>query len=1013
MVACIVVLIGAFALLRLPIDLLPDVSLPTITIRSTYGTASPEEMERLVTQPIEEAVSLVSGVEEVTSESGEGSSIVRVRFVWGTDLDAAANDVRDRLDRVADDLPEDLPRPELQKFDISNAPIVILGLSSPLEPVELTSVIENQIKHRFERLPGVASIDTWGEFVREIRVELDIGKVRALGLPLDTIVQRIRDANVNLPGGTIDRGRHEVTIRTPGEFAGTHEIASTVVAVLDRGPVRLSDIAVIRDTHQDLTRLVRIDDQLGVRLAVRKQSEANTADVASRVLKEVDRINADFAQIRVVPVIDQGRYIERSISNVGLSILSGGGLAVLVLLLFLRSISSTLVIAVSIPISIIATFSLIYLGGFTLNLMTLGGLALGVGMMVDNSIVVLENIFRRRLEEKESRETASVRGAGEVATAITASTVTTLVTFLPLAFSRGVSGVLFQQLAIVVAFSLVVSLFVALTLVPMLASRLIGREAPGADGDRPHLIERLGGAVIARIERFYLACLRDALNARALTVLIGFGLLGLSLLLLPRIGTEFIPPSDEGEVRITGSLEVGTRLELVDRQTRIMESLVFPAVPEMRSAVVTVGATARNRASAADGEIQISLVPSSERSRSNTEIAADLRRRLEGQIAGMQIRTRAPQGQRLLERILGGDQGLAVEVRGFDIETLDALTAQAARALEGVDEILDLRITREAGVPQELVRIDRDKAADMGVSVRRIAATLETALGGTRAGVYREGGQEHRILVRLKDAREIPLEQILDLTLASDRGEQVSLRNLVTVQPGLGPLVIERKDQQRIATIEANIDGANLGAVAEEVRSRLEGIARPVGYEFVIAGAYEEQQKAFRELLLMFTLAIILVYMVLASQYESLRDPLVVMFSVPTAAIGVIVTLFLTGTTLNIQSFIGCIMLGGIVVNNAILLVDQARRLRAEGSINARDAVIEAGRRRLRPILMTSLTTILGLLPLALGIGEGAEAQAPLARAVVGGLTASTLVTLLLVPAVYSLAHPEPRRAAE
>lgn len=1005
MAAFIVVVVGLFALSRLPIDLLPNVSLGTITVRTNYPNASPEEMERLITERIEEAVSLVSGVTEITSESAEGTSSVRVRFAWGMNMDAATNELRDRLDRVIPNLPDDADRPQIFKFDISNSPIVMLGVNSPLDPLELASLIDNQVLYRFERLPGVASVDVWGQFTREIRVELDAARVMALGLPLDTVISALRSANINLPAGEIDRGQFEVTVRTPGEFASVDEIRDTVVFTGENGTVRVRDIATVLDTHADISRIVRINGQRGVRMGVRKQSEANTAQVARAVLAEIDRVNADFPQIQITPVVDQGQYIQRSITNVGRSILYGGALAVFVLLIFLRNIRSTLVIAVSIPVSVIATFALIYLGGYTLNLMTLGGLALGIGMMVDNSIVVLENIYRRRHEEGEQRAVAAIAGAGEVATAIVASTVTTLVIFLPLAFTRGVTGALFQQLAIVVAFSLIVSLFVALTIVPMLASRFLGNAH--SNDRKPGWLERAGEKTFGAIESFYLAVLRDALRARWLTVVLGFGLLGLTVLLVPRIGTEFLPPSDEGEVRVSGELEVGTRLDLVDRQTALMESLVFPHVPEVKAAVVSMGASAWNPGRSAEGSIEISLVPLAERTRSNTAIADDLRQRLDGQVPGMRIRTRAPQGQRMLERIMSSDDGLTLEVRGFELSVLDALAAEAARAIESVPGITDLVISREAGVPQELVRIDRDKAAALGVSVQRIAATLETALGGSRAGEFRVGGDEHRILVRLRDARRIPLEEILDLTVRSDRGEDVALRNLVFTQSGRGPILIQRKDQQRIATVRANVSGRDLGSIAADVRRVLEDIPRPVGYEFVLAGAYQEQQQAFRELQIMFVLAIVLVYMVLASQYESLRDPVVVMVSVPTAAIGVIVMLYMTGTTLNIQSYIGCIMLGGIVVNNAILLVDQAGRLRKEQSMPAREALTEAGRRRLRPILMTSLTTILGLLPLALGVGEGSEAQAPLARAVVGGLLGSTLVTLVLVPAVYSLVHPD------
>jgi HAE1 family hydrophobic/amphiphilic exporter-1 len=455
-------------------------------------------------------------------------------------------------------------------------------------------------------------------------------------------------------------------------------------------------------------------------------------------------------------------------------------------------------------------------------------------------------------------------------------------------------------------------------------------------------------------------------------------------------------------------MEIGTRLELVDRQTRIMEELVNAAVPEAVASVVSVGASGWRASSGAEGEIRLSLLPAAQRDRSNIAVAADLRRRLEGKIPGMEIRVRAPQGQFLLDRLLGGEEGLSIEVRGFDLETMDALADRAARSIGDVSGITDIRVSLEAGMPQQEIQVNRDKVADVGLSVRDVTQALETAVAGSRAGEFRTQGNAYRILVQLADAEKLSLDEILDLTLITPTGEQVVLRNLVATEESRGPTVIDRKDQQRQVTVWANVAGRDLGSVAREVQAGLNRIPRPVGYDLFVAGDYEEQQKSFRELLGSLVLALVLVYMVLACQYESLRDPLVVMFSVPLAAVGVLAVLFLTRTTLNLQSAIGCIMLGGIVVNNAILLVDQASRLRGKG-LPTRDAMAEAGRRRLRPILMTTLTTILGLLPLALGIGEGADAQAPLARAVVGGLAASTLITLVLIPALYSLFHPEPR----
>jgi HAE1 family hydrophobic/amphiphilic exporter-1 len=1007
MVTLILVVLGAVSLSRLQIDMLPDIELPTLSIRTNYEGASPEVMERLVTQIIEEIVATVPGVEEITSSSSEGRSTIRVSFVWGTDIDTASIDVQGKLEDEINELPEDVVRPRVRKFDIASFPVVILGVSSNLDPVELTELIEVQIRYRFARIPGVAQVDVWGGFNREVRIELDPDRINAAGLPLDRVLDAIRDANLDLPAGKIEQGRYEVTLRAPAEYINLNQIRDTVIAQRDGVTVTLGQIADVKDTYEKLTRIVRVNGERGLRIGIRKQANANTVEVSRRILNEIEAINQACPQIQVVPVINQGNLIERSIANVARSVLYGGGLAILVLLFFLRNIRSTLVISLSIPISIVTTFALIFFGGFTLNLMTLGGLALGVGMMVDSSIVVLENIFRRRNENGESPEQAAVEGAREVGTAIIASTITTLVIFLPLSFVRGVSGILFKELAYVIIFALICSLTLALSLVPMLASRLLTKrmrrdEAPASRFGR---WTAAATSVFKGLEKAYLDLLGWVLDHRLFTITLAGIFLGASLLLLPFIGTEFLPPSDEGEVRVSGKMEIGTRLDLVDRQTRIMEQIVKPAVPETVSSVVSIGAAGWRADAGSEGEIRLSLLPATRRDRSNVEIADDLRRRLADKVPGMEVRVRAPQGQFLLGRLLGGDEGLTVEIRGYELATLDALAARVAASIVDVPGITDVQTSVEAGIPQQEIRVNRDKVADLGLSVRDVTELLQTAVAGSKAGEYRTGGNSYRILVQLKDAEKRSLDEILNLTLTTASGERVALRNLVETESSRGPILIDRKDQQRRVTVEANVADRDLGSVAADVQARMDQIARPVGYDLAVAGNFEEQQKAFRELIVSLVLALALVYMVLACQYEAFRDPLVVMFSVPVAAIGVLVTLFITGTTLNVQSYIGCIMLGGIVVNNAILLVDQAGRLMKSG-VPIRDALIEAGRRRLRPILMTTLTTILGLLPLALGIGEGAEAQAPLARAVVGGLTGATLITLVLIPAVYSLFHP-------
>lgn len=1007
MLALIVVVLGSVALSRLQIDLLPSIELPTLTVRTEYEGADPIVMERLVTQIVEEIVATVPGVEEMSSTSYEGNSRVRVSFSWGTDIDNAAINVQSTLADEASELPDDIVGPRISKFDVDSYPVVILGISSKLDPVELTQIVEQQIRYRFSRVPGVAQVDPWGGFSREVRVELDPVKLNALGLPLNDMLSTIRDANLDLPAGKIEQGRYQVTLRAPAEYIDLEQIRNTVVAQRAGAVISLGQIAKVRDTYEKPTRIIRVNGEQGLRVAIRKQSGANTVEVAQRVLAEVAAVNLAFPQIHITPVINQGNFIERAISNVANSVLYGGSLAVLVLLFFLRNLRSTLVISLAIPISMLATFGLLYFGGFTLNLMTLGGLALGVGMMVDSSVVVLENIARRQQEQEEPSAVAAVNGTGEVASAVIAGTVTTLVIFLPLIFVRGVSGVLFKELAYVVMFSLFCSLLVSLSLVPMLSSRLLKKHpVANSDGWRSRLAARAGAGFEA-MENGYRDMLKRVLNQRLVTIVSALIIFIASLFLAPLLGTEFMPPSDEGEVRISGEMEVGTRLDMIDQQTRLMEEIVYSAVPESVSSVVSVVTSGSRGSSKAMGEIRLSLLPATQRSRSNQDIANDLRHRLENQIPGMKIRVRAPQGQFLLERLLASVEGVTVEVRGFDLDTLALLAQQVSSAIADVPGVTDIELSREAGIPQQEIHVKRDKISDLGLSVRDVTEVIETAVAGSKAGEFRVEGDAYRILVQLEDAEKRSLDEIMDLTIRTPSDEMVVLRNLVDTERGEGPATIERKDQQRLITITANVADRDLGSVAAEIRTRLNQIPRPMGYDLLISGNFKEQQQAFGELLISLLLALLLVYMVLASQYESLGDPLVIMLSVPMAAIGVLVTLFLTNTTLNLQSAIGCIMLGGIVVNNAILLVDQAGQLRRSG-LDTDTALAEAGRRRLRPVLMTTLTTILALLPLAFGIGEGADAQAPMARAVIGGLSVSTLITLVLIPAVYSLFHRRP-----
>lgn len=997
-----VIIIGGMALSRLPVDLLPDITYPTLSISTGYEQANPEIIEELITRPIEEAMSAVPGVEEVSSVSTEGQSSVRVTFAWGTDLDAAANDVRDRLDRVIPRLPEDVDRPSLRKFDPASFPILVLGASSKLDPVEARRIIDDDIKYRIERVPGVAAMDVWGGLNREIHVDLSPDRIKALGLSTANIITAIRSANITLPAGSIESGTWELTLRTAGEFSNLDEIRKTTVAVRNNAPVHLEQVASVTDSYEKIRRIIRVNGQPGLRLSVNKQSGTNTVEVARRVLAEIERINAEIPQVRISPIIDTSEYIQRSITNVGLAALYGGIFAILILMVFLRNIRSTAIISVAIPVSIIGTFAMIYMGGFTLNLMTLGGLALGVGMLVDNAIVVLENIYRIR-EQGIDAETSAITGTSEVSSAIIASTVTTLTVFFPLIFVRGMAGIMFYQLALVVAFALLCSLAVALTLIPMLSSRFLS--PPEKYGkSRFRTVERLFNIfsdLNRALENAYQRLLSFSLDHRLAVLGITMLILASSLMVIPRIGSELMPQTDESEVRVNAEMAVGIRLDITDRMIRNIEEIVFAEVPEIKNVVASVGGSRWRGGGANEGQLRIALVPRSERERSSAQIAAALRPRL-ADIPGAVIRTREGQGLFLIRRATGGTERIEVEIRGYDLDTADALAERISSIIETIDGVTDTIVSRTTGAPERLISVDRLKAESMGISVRDVSEILQTVIAGSRAGNFREGGKEYPIRVLVEDAEYFTVRDILDTVIVNSAGIPISIRNIVAVEPKTGPIQIERKNQERIVSIRANIAGRDMGSILSDIRREIDTVALPAGFAINYGGDYEEQQEAFQELMIGLILALVLVYMVLASLYESLRDPFVVMFSVPLAVIGAIWMLYITGTTFNLQSYIGFIMLGGIVVNNAILLVDYTNLLRKEEKMALHHAIQEAGRRRLRPILMTALTTIFALIPLAIGFGEGGEAQAPMARAVIGGLMSSTLITLIFVPVMYS-----------
>ena len=1002
MIAAVITLLGFISLTRLPVDLMPDVSFPSITVRVNYQGVGPLEMEELVTRPIEQSVSAVAGLERLESTSSEGTSRVTLHFAWGTDLAEAADDVRSRIDRIRGRLPEEADPPTIFKFDSTAMPIMQVGVEGEFDAVTLRELAQNELAQRLERVPGVAAVTVDGGLQRQIHVELSKEKITALNLSVDRVVSLLRNENQNIPLGEVDEGDSTYLLRSQGQFSNLDEIRNLVVLTKDGVPVYMRDIAQVRDGTEDRRSFMRINGRPGVRMRVQKQSGENTVAIAQGVKNEMERINREVAGVRLQVINDTSIFIERAIHNVQEHAMIGSVLVVLIIFAFLRDWRATVIVSTSIPISVIGTFALLYFGGFTLNTMTFGGLALGVGMIVDAAIVVLENTHRH-LEMGKDRMTAAIEGAEEVWSAILASTLTHIAVFIPLLFLTGVSSVLFTQLSIVVMFSLTMSLFVAVTIVPVLCSRWL---------TLPHEKPREGtlGRFYAASERFlegmdnrYRRLVHLALSHRPTVIGASIALVVAAVVLLPLVGFELVPQADEGEVRVDVELPVGTRIERTEVMVLRLEEEIRQAVPEATMIITSGGGGGFGRGGTSHrGDFQIQLVPRDQRTRTNDEIAQALRRRLSG-LPGTIVRARPSGGNFQMNRMLGGgDSRLALEIRGHDLNDSRRVAQEARTVMENTPGVADVRIGREEGRPEISIRVDRPKAALFGLSVTGIAETIQTNVAGTQAAFYRERGNEYPIVVRLREADRERIRDVEDVLLSTPGGQVVPAKNLMVVDREVGPVEVERKNQERIIRVNAETE-VTLSEAVSAVEERLEQINVPPDFAVGFGSEVEEQTRAFRQLQVMLILAVVLVYAVMASQYESLRDPFIIMFSVPVAAIGVVLMLLFTGTPFSLQAYIGVIMLAGIVVTNAILLVDYTNTLRTRDKLPLREAVEQAGRTRLRPILMTALATMLGLVPMAIGIGEGGELQAPLARVVIGGLLASTAVTLVLVPAVYTL----------
>lgn len=1035
MMSLMTMVLGFVCLQRLSVDLFPDINIPNVRVATFYTGAGPADVEKSITQTIERAVSAAPGVERVESTSKQGVSIVTVWFAYGTNLDNAQFEVQQRVGQVLNTLPPGVGQPLSLKFDITNIPVLQIAVTGEgLDERQLYDLAYNVIEPQLERLPGVASATVGGGKVREIQVLTDLDALRARGLSLLEVVAAVKASNLILPSGTLQSPTRDYNVFTNTQVEGVEELRDVVVAPptnAEGRPVRLRDVAQVKDGTADQTEIVRINGQRGVYMRVLKQPGANTIAVVDSVQKALPELRGLPPAAKVAISFDQSKYIRSAVSALQHEALQGALLAIAVILVFLLSFRATGNVAVSIPLSIVATFALLYFSGQTLNVFTLGGLALGVGRLVDDSIVELENIHRH-LRTGQRRRDAVLAAAQEVAMPILVSTITTIVVFFPVLFLQGVARNLFVPLALTISFALTMSFFVSCTVTPLLCLFWLKNH----ESDHSPLATRIE-ALLKGLDDAYAKSLTWVLARRALTTAVILVFCAGCLSLFTRVGTEFFPETDEAQFAVNFRAPIGTTLQRSEEISRVLEQTIASTLGlkgEVDAGLVTtmitndglpVGRTGlfTQNSGPHAGSVNVNLVSRLSRPLSDVQAAEKVRAAIGDQLPGVQVFFSIGG---IVRRILnfGSPAPIDVEVLGYDLEE-GALYAKRLQTqlrqlqtASGKPLLTDVQLGREENYPQLDVDVDREKAGLLGLSVQSVAQTVLATLVGNKPFAPipftdPKSGNEYDVNVRAQDRFRSNELDLGNVQLRAGNGRLVSLSSVAQVKRNSGPVTVSHKYLQRVIDVTANVaPGADLGAAAFAVRAVLDKETPPEGFSVRLGGQAVAQADAFTGLGFAALLAMVLVYMVLASQFKSLVDPFVIMFSVPLGIAGVVLMLWATGTSLSVNSFMGIIMMIGIVVSNGVLLVDFANVLRRRG-LDAHAATVEAGRTRLRPILMTTLATLLGLVPMALGLGEGSETNLPLARAVIGGLTVSTVLTLFLVPVLYTSLDRFARRTVD
>lgn len=1007
MIMIVLVMIGSIALPLLPVDLYPNLEIPTANVSVTWSGASPALVEQQITKRVEATMATLSGVTGISSNSRTGASSVSVDFNYGTNLDQAVLSMRDKLDRLKRSLPSDADAPVVSRVDPNSTPVLTLALYGKTDLITLRDLADNVVSPAVQQVDGVASVGVTGGRVRQVQILIDPVKLQQYNISFSTVSSALGNDNSSTDAGLINKGSQLVPLHIDGQFKSVAEIGKVQVQLGRGQTIALGDLGQIVDTYQDVTMEARKDGQPSVSLSVLKQTGGNTVSVSDNIQKSLKSIQSKLPNgVQIAVLSDQAKFIRQSISTVVDHTLLGGVFSVLILLLFLRSVRATLVIGIVIPISVISTFSLMYFSGQTVNTITLGGLALGLGSLVDFAVVVLESIFRKRHEGMDPDEAAKI-GTKEVGTAVMASALAQIAVFAPTAFINGLSRQFFWPMALTVGFSHIAAWFAAVTLVPMLAAKFLKRnideELPTGKSWNPFV---WFGRGINRLTRAYARLLRWSLLHRPVIVATTVALFAASIYSARFVGSELTPKTDAGQVNVFMNLAQGTSFELTNQLASKIENKIkdIPEVDTIFTNVGSQGGGAFQSAATNTASIQVMLKPLGQRKKSSDQVAEQIRALTQGN-PGAQIGVNVPSGVRLPGLGGGGNFGggdFSVSLSGPDLNVLQKLADLVVEEVSSVDGTRNVQNTLDRTTPQFNLTINRDAAAHYGVSLREVMTALRTAYQGNVATQFSTGNSQISVLLKYPNEFTNKIENFNNITINTSSGALVPLNQIAHVEPGAGPAQIRRQDQNRVATVQASVFGAAVGDVQAQVKAKIDAIQPPDGYQLKMGGQATQQNSAFKDLSFMLILSVVLVYMVMASQFESLYGPFVIMFSLPPTFVGAILGLLVTHRTINMNSIIGMIMLVGIVVNNAIVLVDYTNQLRKRG-MPLFDALIEAGQVRLRPILMTTGTTVLAMLPLVIGFGEGAETQASMATVVAFGLVLSTMITLVLVPVVFTL----------